>query len=77
MRERGREVDSTRGHGKMVTELAGGEVGKGREGCNFTFNQHRVISFYCAAYQTRLPNTSTPTQAIFIHPTKHEGIALY
>jgi hypothetical protein len=32
MRERGREVDSTRGHRKMVTELAGGEVGKGREG---------------------------------------------
>jgi hypothetical protein len=31
MRERGREVDSSRGRWKM-TELAGREVGKGREG---------------------------------------------
>jgi hypothetical protein len=30
---------------------AKGKVGNGREGGNFTFNQRRIISFYCAIYQ--------------------------
>jgi hypothetical protein len=48
---------------------AGGEEGRGENGGNFTFIQHMVISFYCAAYQTRahqprlslftIPNTSS------------------
>jgi hypothetical protein len=51
-------------------------LGRGEKVGNYTFNQHTVISFYLILLCS-LPNTSTPTQAISIHPTKHERFALY
>jgi hypothetical protein len=42
-----------------------GSLDRGDKGGNFTFSQHRVISFYCAVYQTR---THQPSLSLFTLP---------